>query len=101
MNEHDSALFVSGTDKLATLDNILEHVEQKKRICLSKRWKYQTKNGDVIIIRDVLDKVFTWVEKFKEIEDIVVQYDPTHAALPWAGVRFLLQASFDYFNLLE
>ena len=32
-----------------------------------------------------------WIDKFKQIGDTVVQYDPGHAALPWAGVRFILQ----------
>jgi hypothetical protein len=31
------------------------------------------------------------VEKFKEVGDMIVQYDPGHAALPGAGVRLLLQ----------
>jgi len=34
-----------------------------------------------------------WVKKFRDVGDVVVQYDPTHAALPWAGVRLLLQVS--------
>ncbi|KAF7908683.1 uncharacterized protein EAF01_004438 [Botrytis porri] len=29
---------------------------------------------------------------FKSVGDIFVQYDPVHASLPWAVVRFLLQA---------
>lgn len=41
------------------------------------------------------DKLFAWVSKFKAIGDIVVQYDPGHAALPWAGFRFLLQVTVD------
>ena len=32
-----------------------------------------------------------WIDRIKEAGDIVVQYDPVHSALPWAGVRFLLQ----------
>jgi len=28
-------------------------------------------------------------KQLKEIGDIVVQYDPVHAVLPWAGVRFI------------
>jgi hypothetical protein len=42
-------------------------------------------------IRDLTDKTLMWVDKFKEIGDTVVQYDPGHAALPWAAVRFVLQ----------
>lgn len=40
-----------------------------------------------------MEKIIVWVDKFKEIGDNVVAYDPAHAALPWAGVRFLLQVS--------
>jgi hypothetical protein len=47
----------------------------------------------VIIIRDQLEKVVVWLEKFKAIGDIAVNFDPIHAALPWAGVRFLLLVS--------
>jgi ankyrin repeat domain-containing protein 50 len=42
-------------------------------------------------MRDVAEKVIVWINKFKEIGDIAVSSDPVHAALPWAGVRFLLQ----------
>ena len=34
-----------------------------------------------------------WVRKFVEVGDVVAQYDPGHAALPWALVRFVLQVS--------
>ncbi|KAI5809183.1 hypothetical protein BZA77DRAFT_292299 [Pyronema omphalodes] len=37
-----------------------------------------------------IDKLLNWIDKFKEIGDIVVQYDPAHAALPWAAFRLLL-----------
>ncbi|KAF8417291.1 hypothetical protein EV426DRAFT_711742 [Tirmania nivea] len=35
------------------------------------------------------------VNRFKEIGDIIVQFDPGHAALPWAGFRFLLKICLD------
>jgi hypothetical protein len=44
-----------------------------------------------VIVRHILLKVVKWVNHFKEIGDIIVNYDPAHAALPWAGVRFVLQ----------
>jgi hypothetical protein len=40
-----------------------------------------------------LEKIIAWVIKFKEVGDLAVQYDPIHAALPWAGVRFFLQVN--------
>ncbi|RDW62024.1 hypothetical protein BP6252_11457 [Coleophoma cylindrospora] len=81
----------TNTNKLAVLDDILGQVETMKEDCLSKRWKYTNRSGKVVVIRDVLGKVICWIQKFKEIGDIAVQYDPSHAALPWSGIGFLLQ----------
>jgi hypothetical protein len=39
-------------------------------------------------------KLLSWMDKFKEIGDIIVQFDPVHAALPWAAVRFLLKVDY-------
>jgi hypothetical protein len=77
-------------DKLAILKDVLDAVNEKKRICLENRWRYK-KGKKEIIIRDQLEKVTEWVNKFKEVGDNAMQYDPAHAALPWAGVRFFLQ----------
>ena len=49
------------------------------------------KKGKEVMLRDVGTKILHWVDRFKQIGDIIVQYDPAHAALPWAGIRFLLQ----------
>jgi hypothetical protein len=65
--------------------------EKSKEVCIEKRWKYTRKNGGVVILRDVFDKIIEWIDKFKQIGDTVAQYDPVHAALPWAAIRFLLQ----------
>lgn len=78
---------------LAILKDLLEAVEQKQLICLEKRWKYRKRNGEILILRDLLEKVVVWVNKFKEVGDVAVQYDSAHAALPWAAVRFLLQVN--------
>lgn len=78
-----------------TVNEALQAVQAKQRTCLQKRWTRKTNSGRRIIIRDVLDKIAFWINKFKEIGDIAVQYDPTHASLPWAGVRFLLQVSIN------
>jgi hypothetical protein len=37
------------------------------------------------------EKYLNWMDRFKEIGDIVIQFDPVHAALPWAAVRLLLK----------
>ncbi|KAF8532825.1 hypothetical protein BDD12DRAFT_901557 [Trichophaea hybrida] len=56
-------------------------------------WQF-TFRGENVVTRDVGRKVLQWVDKFKEIGDIIVQYHPGHAALPWAGFRFLLKVKF-------
>jgi len=55
-----------------------------------KDWKFQF-NGEEIVMRDIGMKILHWIDRFKQIGDIIVQYDPGHAALPWAGFRFLLK----------
>ena len=69
----------------------MKAVEDKRQICLAKRWKFKNHKGQVIVARDVCEKITRWVQKFQNVGDIIVQYDPVHASLPWAAVRLLLQ----------
>jgi hypothetical protein len=57
-----------------------------------KEWKIPFRK-DVIVMDDIAMKTLRWVHKFREIGDIIMQYDPQYAALPWAAFRFLLKAS--------
>ncbi len=84
-------LAVSKSAERIVLNDIVRLVEGKKALCLQRRWKFKRSSGELVILRDVFEKILHWVNKFKEAGDIIVQYDPAHAALPWAGVRFLLQ----------
>lgn len=69
-------------------------VEDKRKECEEKRWRiYKDKNGKDVYIRDMLTKFSDWFEKFRNIGDTVAQYDPAHAAIPWAGLKFLMQVS--------
>ncbi|KAI1360880.1 ankyrin repeat-containing domain protein [Xylaria arbuscula] len=72
------------------LQTLLLLVQEKQRKSTEKRWKLAKPSGEVIFLRDLFEKITRWINKFKEIGDTIVTYDPTHAALPWAGVRFLL-----------
>ncbi|KAK3304913.1 uncharacterized protein B0T15DRAFT_255668 [Chaetomium strumarium] len=82
------------SDAVAQLDkelrNIIDFDRLEKQEIVSELLK-QTKIG----IQHCNDKAWTFQrEKSGEtiiIGDIAVQYDPGHAALPWAGVRFLLE----------
>ena len=77
------------TDKLQTLQDILERVVQAKETSMAKRLNL-TWGDKEINVRETADRLVGWVTKFKEEGDIAVQYNPVHAALPWAGVRFIL-----------
>ncbi|KAH6964919.1 hypothetical protein EDB82DRAFT_436112, partial [Fusarium venenatum] len=78
------------TDKTALLEELLSLAESKRDVCLQKRLKYK-RGDDEIIIRDQVDKIIAWVQRFKEVGSTAIQYDPVHAALPWAGVVLVLQ----------
>ena len=78
-------------EKLKILSDLHELTENSRQECINKRWRYTRKSGETIIFVDLFSKVIKWIDLFKQVGDTVVQYDPVHAALPWAGVRFLLQ----------
>lgn len=65
-------------------------VAQAQERALSSRLMIKTRSGEVAV-RDVINKMVFWVNKFIAIGDNAIQYDPAHAALPWAAFRLLLQ----------
>ena len=81
----------SRPDKLGILSDLLELTTHSKQECIKKRWQYRRKSGQTVILADLFTKMAKWIEVFKQVGDAAIQYDPVHAALPWAGVRFLLQ----------
>jgi len=73
---------------------LVKIIENAKQNCEAKQWVIFTNRlGESVKIHDVLGKIVGWVNKFKEIGDVAVQYDPVHASLPWAAIRFFLQVS--------
>lgn len=85
--------------QLDVLRTLLDEAERKSKLCLQKRWRLRLKNGKTIILRDVVDKIIIWVNEFKAIGDIAVQYDTGAASLPWTGVRFLLHVGKTYVDV--
>lgn len=65
--------------------------EIKARIEHSKGNPIKLPNGEQFFVRDVLGTISRWVKMFVEVGDAAVQYDPGHAALPWAALRALLK----------
>lgn len=77
-------------EKRKILIHLLDKVEQKKQEWKVNRWRYE-RNGRNVVIIDVWSKITTWITSVIAIIDVAVQYDPAHAALPWAGIRLVLQ----------
>ncbi|KAF3936556.1 hypothetical protein ABW19_dt0202736 [Dactylella cylindrospora] len=76
--------------KIDIVQSVISSAEDARDLARDRAWKVQWK-GEPIVIRDVMDKIITWVDKFKTIGDLAVQYNPGAASLPWVGVRFFLQ----------
>ena len=53
-------------DPKAVLDSVLAATKTRKDECLRKRWKLVVK-GRTVILRDVLEKLTTWIQKFMVI----------------------------------
>ena len=88
--EKAATLRIVSDSKLDILEHLRTKAEEKRKYCEDKRWKFEL-NGRQIILRDVAEKIIVWIDKFKQVGDIAVNFDPVHASLPWAGVRFLLE----------
>ena len=94
-NDRQQLTFYNGQDRLAILSDLQVLTESAKGQCIKKRWRFRKpgRNGETIVLRDIFQKMVVWIDIFKQIGDTVVQYDPGHAALPWAGLRFILQVA--------
>lgn len=96
LNEAERAELDFGRpDKRLVLEELLELIEEKKQLCLQRRWKFKKRDGKLVFLRDILGKMSVWINRFKEVGDVAMQYDSSHAALPWAGVRLVLQVSVE------
>lgn len=81
----------SGSDEVSLLIRLLNN---KLEDSDSSQWTFKRRDGRQVSVRQVIEKVAGWLNRFKEMGDQVVQYDPGHAALPWALVRFVLEVRF-------
>jgi hypothetical protein len=89
-----TALTSVSTARLDVVNAVLRAADDKRRLCIRKQWKYKMPSGRVIVVRDVLEKVAVWINRYKAVGDIAVQYDPISAAPPWAAFSFLLNVAF-------
>lgn len=93
-SDRQQLAFYNGQDRLEILSDLQVLTESAKEQCIKKRWRFRKRHdGETIVLRDIFNKMVVWIDMFKQIGDTVVQYDPGHAALPWAGIRFILQVA--------
>ena len=73
------------------LSEALKEAQEKRKVCAQKFWTLKKRNGETVILRDVIEKIIVWVEKFIAVGDAAMQYDTLYAAPAWAAFRFVLQ----------
>lgn len=81
------------TDRRLLLDTVVREARQQRQICLQKRWKITRRDGSVIIVRDVFEKIVRWVEEFKGIGNEALRFAPSYAMIPWGIVCMLVKVS--------
>ena len=87
----DIGFGVDSGEMASAVSSMTEEILNEKK---GELWKAKFREEE-IVLRDIGMKILRWVDKFKQIGDIIVQFDPVHAALPWAGFRFLLQVGLN------
>ncbi|KAI0186445.1 hypothetical protein F4808DRAFT_128352 [Astrocystis sublimbata] len=92
------ALNLGRTDRSQAIAESLKLTDDASKKCSDKAWRFRRRSGEEVVARDVLAKVARWINHFKAVGDTLVQYDAAHAALPWAGLRFVLQVCVDHFE---
>ncbi|KAL2130799.1 hypothetical protein VTI74DRAFT_5942 [Chaetomium olivicolor] len=88
-----TALISVSMRKIDVVSAVLRAADDKRQLCIPKQWRFTAPNGSVIVVRDVLEKVVSWINRYKAVGDVASQYDPVNASLPWAAFRFLLNVA--------
>lgn len=89
--------------RVGVLEDISKAVTEQLDAHLGQSLKLKKPGGGEVVVRRVLERYIKWVDCFKGAGDQAIQYDPGHAALPWAAIRFVLQAvvnAVEAFNIL-
>jgi len=81
-------------NKITVLSEVLTAAIEKRERCKDRQWKFKKRDGTVIVLRDVFDKITSWLKKLENIGDFVSQLDPVHLALPWSITNSFLKFKF-------
>jgi len=77
------------------LSNVLKVAQEKRQVCAKNRWTFKKRCAETVILRDVMEKIVSWIEKLIAVGDVAMQYDQVHAAPVWAAFRFVLQVKIN------
>ena len=93
-NEEQNALGSDSVDvRFFSGQKLHKAVEASRQKAISRKRTLNTSKGPVTL-REGFDKITIWIHRFIAIGDNAVQYDPSHAALPWAAFRLVLQVCY-------
>ncbi|KAK8221521.1 hypothetical protein IWZ01DRAFT_43965 [Phyllosticta capitalensis] len=102
LSYEDRQMFkICGEPHIKILDDIQSKVKTCRDECLRKKWKIKGFRGREIVVRDICAKLMSHIDSYLHVIDIAVQYDPVHAALPWAGIRFLFRIALNSTETFE
>ena len=74
---------------------VRDYAAKKVEDARARAFVVKLPSGKTFIVRDAFEKIAAWITRFVEVGDAIAQYDPGHAALPWAAVRFILKVGPD------
>ena len=72
------------------VSQLIRATERSHDSMLRKQWRIGLA-GKEIVVRDQLEKLLKAVKIFKDLASVAAGLDPTHAAIPWAGVCLIMQ----------
>ena len=87
---------LSGVTDRELVDSIIASIRQARIASDSENRREFSFLGRTYSLSDIYSSTISWLNKFKDVGDIVVQYDPGHAALPWAATRLILHFLIAY-----
>uniref|UniRef100_A0A0D2XTA0 Nephrocystin 3-like N-terminal domain-containing protein n=1 Tax=Fusarium oxysporum (strain Fo5176) TaxID=660025 RepID=A0A0D2XTA0_FUSOF len=81
----------SSTEDLAKdiSERMAQAIQDRQHSSEQREWKV-TIGDKEYSVRGLVDKTVNILNKFVGVGDVAVSFDPVHAALPWAAVRFVL-----------
>ena len=65
-------------------------IAKKLAIMERKQWRIKTLGSQPVLVREQVDRIINIVLVARDFGSTLVNIDPVHAGLPWAGVCMLL-----------